>query len=39
MSVFSPIIEELCQAEPSKLSREAFNVMYSEKNVILSVSR
>lgn len=42
VSVFSPIIEELCQGEPSKialLSCEAFNAVYSEKNVIVSVSR
>ena len=42
LSCFSPILEEICQCDPSKsalLSCEAFNLEFSEKKIITSISR
>lgn len=41
LTCFSPILEEICDGEPSKaalLLCKPFNLAYSEKNVITSVS-
>ena len=41
LTCFSPILEEICDGEPSKaalLLRKPFSLAYSEKNVITSVS-
>lgn len=42
LSAFSPVIEDICQGDASMaalLCSEAFDLVYSEKNVILSITR